>query len=75
LHVAAKELEPAIVRALVEHGAEINAVNDDGKTALQVVEEMDRPEPTPGFYFEEPSAWPEDMIALLTELGATPTQE
>ena len=69
LHVAAKALDPAIVRSLVEHGADLNAENEKGETPLQVVENMERPEPTPGFYFDAPPAWPEDIIALLNELA------
>ena len=70
LHVAAKALNPAIIRSLVASGAALEAENKDGETPLQTVEKMKRPAPTPGFYFEEPPAWPEDIIALLQELGA-----
>jgi len=69
LHVAAKALDPVAIRALVAHGASLDAKNDDGKTPLQVVESMDAPKPTPGFYFDAPPAWPEEVIALLKELG------
>jgi len=69
LHVAARALNPDIIRALVEKGANLNAENDEGKTPYQLVENMERPKATPGFYFATPPAWPEEVAALLKELA------
>jgi len=69
LHVAAKALNPDIVRDLVAYGADIQATNEDGKTALEIVEAMDPPKANPGFYFEEPPAQPIEIAVLLRELS------
>ena len=72
LHIAAKALNPDIVKDLVAFGADLNATNKDGKTALQVVETMDPPGPRPGggvTYFEEPPAQPVEIAVLLRELS------
>ncbi len=73
LHIAAKELHPDIVRALVAKGASLSALDKDGLTAQQAVEKMEPPKPNPGFYFEEPLMQPVEMAALLQELASTPT--
>jgi ankyrin repeat protein len=75
LHVAAKTLHPDIVRELVAHGAAIDVLNKDEKTALQLVEEMDPPMPRPGFYFTPPPAQPVEIAALLRELAGQTGQE
>ncbi|MES2603360.1 MAG: ankyrin repeat domain-containing protein [Pseudomonadota bacterium] len=69
LHVAAKALHPGIVRALVAKGAELDAKNKDGLTPLQVVEKMEPPKGTPGFFFQAPPAQPAEIAALLKELA------
>lgn len=69
LHVAAKALHPGIVRALVAHGAALDAQDKDGLTPQQVVEKMEPPMPKPGFFFEAPLAQPAEMVALLQELS------
>lgn len=69
LHVAASALHPGIVRALVARGAALDARNKDDKTALQLVEEMEPPKPTPGFHFVPPPAQPAEIAALLKELA------
>jgi uncharacterized protein len=69
LHIAARALHPGIVRALVAHGADLEALNKDEWTPLQLVENTPAPEPRPGFHFEPPPAWPPEMIALLKELA------
>lgn len=69
LHIAAKALHPGIVRALVDHGANLAAKDKDGLTAEEVVAKMEAPKGTPGFYFQEPLAQPEEMAALLRELA------
>jgi ankyrin repeat protein len=69
LHIAAKALHPGIVRALVAKGAVLDAQDKDGLTALQVVEKMEAPKATPGFYFKEPLMQPAEMVALLQELS------
>lgn len=69
LHIAAKALHPGIVRALVAHGAALDAQDKDGLTPLQAVEKMEAPKPTPGFFFQEPLAQPAEMVALLQELS------
>lgn len=69
LHVATKALNPAIIRTLVAHGAALDAQNKEGKTALQLAEEMKPPLPRPGFYFEPPPAQPVEIAALLRELA------
>ncbi|MGP1609222.1 MAG: ankyrin repeat domain-containing protein [Burkholderiales bacterium] len=71
LHLAAKALHPGIVRALVAHGATVEAQNKDGLTAQQVVAKMDPPKGTPGFYFKEPLMQPLEMAALLAELAGS----
>ncbi len=76
LHIAAKALHPGIVRALVAHGANLNAVDKDGMTPEQAVAKMEPPKGTPGFYFQEPLAQPAEMAALLKELAvAAPAQD
>jgi ankyrin repeat protein len=72
LHIAAKALHPGIVRALVAHGATLDAADKDGLTALQAVEKMEAPKATPGFYFKEPLMQPLEMAALLKELAGQP---
>ena len=67
--VAVKALNPDIVRALVAHGAKLDVKDKDGLTPLQVVEKMEPPKGTPGFYFEAPKAQPVEMVALLKELA------
>jgi hypothetical protein len=57
------------VRALVAKGAVLDAQNKEGLTALQVVEKMEAPKATPGFYFKEPLMQPAEMVALLQELS------
>lgn len=74
LHYAVKELNPTIIRALVAHGAQLDQTNNKGETALDQVRKMPRPSGTPGFYFEEPPAWPEEIVALLEELQDTQLQ-
>lgn len=74
LHVAAKALHPGIVRALVAKGADLNAQNKDGLTPLAVVEKMEAPKATPGFYFQAPPAMPIEMAALLKELAGAHTE-
>lgn len=69
LHLAAKALHPGIVRALVAHGAALDAQDKDGLTAQQAVAKMEAPKPTPGFYFKEPQMQPVEMAALLAELA------
>ena len=69
LHIAAKALHPGIVRALVAHGADLDALDKDYLTPLQAVEKMEAPKPTPGFFFKEPLAQPAEMVALLNELS------
>lgn len=69
LHVAVKELDPDIVRALVAHGADMDAKNKDDKTVLEVAQSMEPPKATPGFYFEEPKMQPVEMAALLRDLA------
>lgn len=69
LHLAAKALHPGIVRALVAHGAALDAQDKDGLTAQQAVAKMEAPKPTPGFYFKEPQMQPVEMAALLEELA------
>ena len=68
LHVAARALDPDMVKALVAHGADLHASNEDGKSALQLVEAMEPPKPTPGFYFDAPPALPAEIAALLRQL-------
>ena len=69
LHIAAKALHPGIVRALVAHGAVLDAEDKDGLTPLQAVEKMEAPKPTPGFFFQPPLAQPAEMVGLLQELS------
>ncbi|MES2624725.1 MAG: ankyrin repeat domain-containing protein [Pseudomonadota bacterium] len=69
LHLAAKALHPGIVRALIAHGAALDAADKDGLTPLQAVEKMKPPKPTPGFFFQEPLMQPAEMITLLQELA------
>ncbi|MGV3592916.1 MAG: ankyrin repeat domain-containing protein [Gammaproteobacteria bacterium] len=71
LHLAAKALHPGIVRALVAHGAVLDAKDKDGLTPQQAVAKMEPPKGTPGFYFQEPLMQPMEMAALLQELAAT----
>lgn len=74
LHMAAKALNPDIVRALVAHGANLDIKDKDGLTAQQVVEKMEPPKGTPGFYFEAPKAQPAEMAELLKQLAGTRPQ-
>ncbi|MDY6982345.1 MAG: ankyrin repeat domain-containing protein [Pseudomonadota bacterium] len=69
LHLAAKALHPGIVRALVAHGAALDAQDKEGLTPQQAVAKMDAPKPVPGFYFKEPLMQPVEMAALLQELA------
>ena len=41
MHRASEHGAPEVVRLLLEHGADVEAVNVDGKTALQVVGKAD----------------------------------
>lgn len=75
LHIAIDALHPGIVRALVENGADLYAENKEGLNALELAEAKEAPEPRPGFYFEPPLAQPEEMVALLLELGAVPREK
>ena len=75
LHIAIDALHPGIVRALVEKGADLTAKNKDGLTPLAIAQAKEAPKPNPGFYFEPPLAQPEEMVALLLELGAVPEEE
>lgn len=70
LHIAVKSLEPTIVRALVTHGAALDAADKDGKTPLKLAETMEAPKARPEFYFEEPAAQPLEIAVLLRDLGA-----
>ncbi|HTQ99787.1 MAG TPA: ankyrin repeat domain-containing protein [Candidatus Acidoferrum sp.] len=70
LHVAAKALDPAIVKALVAKGAALDAKDKDGLTAEQAVAKMEAPKPREGFYFQAPPAQPLEMAALLKTLAA-----
>jgi len=70
LHYAAKALHPGIVRALVAHGAKLDAQDKDGLTPLQAVEKIEPPKPNPGFYVPETLMQPVEMAALLRELAA-----
>jgi cytohesin len=71
LHWAAFDGKPAVVRALVEGGADLNLKDGSGKTALQVVEgQAPRPPPvTAGAQasFDQP-AQPAEVAALLRDL-------
>jgi uncharacterized protein len=70
LHLAARALHPGIVRALVAHGAALDAKNKDDWTPQQLVENTPPPAPNPGFYFQPPPAQPGDVIALFKTLAA-----
>ncbi len=74
LHLAVKALHPDIVKALVASGADLEARNKDGKTPLQLAEEMSPPVPNPGFYFEPPRAQPAEIAALLKQLSGPKTE-
>lgn len=65
LHVAAKALDPAIVKALVAKGAALDAKDKNGLTPLAAVEKMEAPKPKDGFYFIAPPAQPDEIAALL----------
>ena len=39
IEYAARRRYPEIVQILLEHGADVNAVNDDGKTVLDLTED------------------------------------
>jgi ankyrin repeat protein len=77
LHLAAFAGKLAIVRALVEGGADLNLTDGAGKTALQVVSEQKPrpPPPTAGALVDsERPAQPADVAALLTELASARVQ-
>ncbi|HEY0962204.1 MAG TPA: ankyrin repeat domain-containing protein [Pseudomonadales bacterium] len=74
LHLAAKALHPGIVRALVAHGASLDAQDKGGLTPQQAVAKMEAPKATPGFYFKEPLMQPLEMAALLQELAGQHAQ-
>lgn len=74
LHVAAKALNPGIVKALVAKGASLDAKDKDGLTPLQALEKMDEPQPREGFYFDAPPARKAEVVALLKSLVAEKAQ-
>ena len=77
LHLAAWEGKLAIVRALVEGGADMNLKDAAGKTALTVVsEQAPRPPPPPAgaLVDSERPAQPAEVAALLRELASGNSQ-
>jgi ankyrin repeat protein len=74
LHLAAKALDPRIVKALVQSGAALDAKDKNGLTAQQAVEKMEVPKPKEGFYFQAPPAQPDEIIALLKSLSGANAQ-
>lgn len=69
LHMAGRALHPGMVRALVAHGAALDAKNKDDWTPQQLVENTPAPVPNPAFYFQPPPAQPAEVSALLKELA------
>ena len=74
LHLAAKALDPRIVKVLVQSGAALDAKDKNGLTAQQAVEKMEVPKPKEGFYFQAPPAQPNEIIALLKSLSGANAQ-
>ena len=73
LHLAAFDGKLAVVRALVEGGADLNLGDANGKTALQVVEAQ-KPRPPPpiagALVDTDKIAQPAEVAALLRELAS-----
>lgn len=70
LHIAANTGELNIVRALVAKGAELNAKNMDDQTPLEFVRKAEPRKATPGFFFQEPEAKQDEIIAALEQMAA-----